>query len=466
VRPGDAFYMRMPTTTPAMRRRLASLLALLLLVPLALSACSVADILPDGAPGGTPVRGVCPKESASSGFGGRVYTPRQMRIAYGVESLCQQGYTGKGQTVILIESFGSPTIQADLDAYSQRFNLPLTTVDVRAPLSATPARGTEDADGWAVETTLDVETVHAIAPEAKIVVLTSPVAETQGVEGLPEFRMLQQYAVDHHGGNIVSQSYGASELSLNNAEGRDELRRWNDFYQRATTLQGMTFIASSGDGGATNYASAEDERTRQLASVPTTSFPANSPSVLTVGGTVLSISGATLQDVQESAWPKSGGGFSTFHPEPSYQQLLPASAQSQLQNRRGAPDVAASADPRAGLVIHYHGNYRVIGGTSASAPLWAGLIAIANQMAGHPLGFVNPAIYQIGASDKAAQDFRDITSGNNSWAGVPGYDAVAGWDPVTGFGSPIAEKLLPDLIAASAPAQGRRIGSGQSKQAL
>jgi subtilase family serine protease len=154
--------------------------------------------------------------------------------------------------------------------------------------------------------------------------------------------------------------------------------------------------------------------------------------------------------VQESAWPKSGGGFSAFYSTPSYQQLLPASTQRQLQNRRGVPDVAASADPRSGLVIHHQGKYRVIGGTSASAPLWAALIAIGNQMAGRPLGFVNPAIYQIGTSDKAKTDFRDITSGNNSWAGVPGYDAAPGWDPVTGFGAPIADKLLPDLIAASA----------------
>jgi subtilase family serine protease len=439
----------MSTTIPAMRRRLASLLALLLLLPLALSACSMADILPDAPRGSAPIRGVCPQESSSSGLGGQAYTPRQMRIAYGVESLCQQGYTGKGQTVILIESFGSPTIQADLDAYSQRFNLPLTTVDVRAPLSVRATSGTEDAKGWAVETTLDVETVHAIAPEAKIVVLTSPVAETQGVVGLPEFRWLQQYAVDHHLGNVVSQSYGASELSLDDAAGRVELQEWNDFYQRATTQQGMTFVASSGDGGATNYATEEDARTRQLANVPTTSFPANSPWVLTVGGTLLSITGSTLQAVQESAWPKSGGGFSVFYSTPSYQQMLPASVQSQLQNRRGVPDVAASADSRAGLVIHYQGKYRVIGGTSASAPLWAALIAIGNQMAGRPLGFVNPVVYKIGVSDKAAQDFRDITSGNNSWAGVPGYDAVPGWDPVTGFGSPIADKLLPDLIATS-----------------
>jgi subtilase family serine protease len=444
--------MLLLTTTPAMRRRLASLLALVLILPLTLGACAttVVDTVPTRTPKSTPGGGACPHESAASGFGGQTYTPRQMRIAYGVESLCQQGYTGKGQTVILIESFGSPTIQADLDAYSRRFSLPLTTVDVRAPLSMRAASGTEDAKGWAVETTLDVETVHAIAPEAKIVVLTSPVAETQGVVGLPEFRWLQQYAVDNHLGNVVSQSYGASELSLDDAAGRDELQQWNDFYRRATTQQEMTFLASSGDGGATNYATADDARTRQLASVPTTSFPANSPWVLTVGGTVLSINGATLQEVQESAWPRSGGGFSAFYSTPSYQQLLPASTQSQLQNRRGVPDVAASADPRAGLVIHHQGKYRVIGGTSASAPLWAALIAIGNQLAGRPLGFVNPAIYQIGTSDKAKTDFRDVTNGNNSQAGVPGYDAAPGWDPVTGFGAPIADKLLPDLIAARA----------------
>jgi subtilase family serine protease len=278
--------MPMLTITSAVRRRLASLLALVLIFPLTLCACNVgeATISPSRTLGGTPGNGVCPNESASSGFGGLVYTPRQMRIAYGVESLCQQGYTGKGQTVILIESFGSPTIQADLDTYSKRFNLPLTTVDVRAPLSSTPTRGTGDANGWAVETTLDVETVHAIAPEAKIVVLTSPIAETEGVEGLPEFRKLQQYAVDNHLGNVVSQSYIASELSLDDAAGRDELRQWNDFYQKATTQQRMTFVAGSGDGGATDFANKEDARAGLLASVPTTGFPADSPWGLTVGG--------------------------------------------------------------------------------------------------------------------------------------------------------------------------------------
>jgi subtilase family serine protease len=130
-------------------------------------------------------------------------------------------------------------------------------------------------------------------------------------------------------------------------------------------LAGCTGFACSGDGGATDFANEDYTREGRLAGVPTMGFPADSPWGLTVGGTVLSITGSTIQDVQESAWPKSGGGFSAFYSTPSYQQLLPASTQSQLQNHRGVPDVAASADPRAGLVISYHGSYHVIGGTSA-----------------------------------------------------------------------------------------------------
>src|SRR5262245_49534769 len=125
--------LRTHTSSSSVRRPLASLFALALIFPLALGACatSVVDTLPTRTPHSTPGSGACPQESAASGFGSQTYTPLQMRVAYGVESLCQRGYTGKGQTVILIESFGSDTIQADLDAYSQRFNLPLTTVDVR-----------------------------------------------------------------------------------------------------------------------------------------------------------------------------------------------------------------------------------------------------------------------------------------------------------------------------------------------
>ncbi len=434
------------------RRWLSVAAALLLLVPLALSACNVtvADNPADTTPGASSGTSACPDDA---GLSFPAYSPKQMRVSYGVEALCQKGDTGKGQTVIVIESFGSPTLQQDIDTFSQRFNLPHVTLDIRAPLGTTRFDYSDsDMTGWALETTLDVETIHAMAPDAKIVVLTSPVSETEGTVGLPEFRQLEQYAVDNHLGTIVSQSFGASELSLNDTAGQDELAKWNTFYQQATTQQGMTFVASSGDGGATDYANAADAQAGRLAHVRTIGFPADNPWVLAVGGTRLTIQGSNVQEV---AWSSSEGGFSRFYAEPSYQQKLPSSNQGELNNQRGVPDVAGSADPGQGLAIYLHtqpnsGRWQVIGGTSASAPLWAGILAVGEQLAGHPLGFVNPAIYKIGTSDKAGQDFRDITSGNNSQpqVGVQGFDAVPGWDPVTGFGAPHADKLLTDLVAA------------------
>jgi subtilase family serine protease len=454
----------MTMRTPIARRRQVQWIAALLLVPVLLAGCSVrvANNVPDETPTTTTATtartpaagGPCPTENAS---GGRGYTPRQLRTAYGVESLCQQGYTGKGQTAIVIVSYGSPTLQQDVDAFSQRFGLPKLTVDVRAPIGTAPFDATDqDMQGWAEETTLDVEMIHAIAPDAKVVVLTSPVDETEGTAGLPEFLQLEQYARDNHLGQVVNQSWDASEISLNDTAGRDEVAQYNAFYQDATTQQGLTFVAASGDSGATDYASAADYRAGKLSHTPTAGFPTDSPWVVSVGGTTLQVGNGA--QVSETAWNSnggaSGGGFSMFNAEPSYQRLLPSSDQSQLANRRGVPDVAATADPSTALDIYVNGRIVPIGGTSAASPLWAGILLIADQMAGHPLGFVNPALYKVGTSAKAAQDFRDITSGNNSMpsAGVQGYQTASGWDPVTGLGAPVADHLLPDLIAAASAA--------------
>lgn len=379
------------------------------------------------------------------------YTPYQFRVAYGVEALMQKRLTGKGQTVVDIVSFGSPTLQQDMDAFDQHFGLPPINIQIINPLG-TRAFGpfNKDMAGWATETTLDVQIIHAIAPDAGIVVLTSPVSETEGTMGLPQFRQLEQYALDHHLGSIVSQSWGASEVTLKDAAGQQEIHKWDTFFQKATTQQGMTFLSSSGDNGATDYI---DLEATKLSPTATTSFPADEPWVTSVGGTSAIRNGTTIQEkVWNSDGHGSGGGFSDFFTAPSFQKALPASVQSLLKNRRGVPDVAGDADPRTGMAFYQDGAWRLAGGTSASAPLWAGLIAIANQMAGHPLGFINPGLYKLGQSSNYTQDFHDITNGNNSvsYKGVtvPGYSAVPGWDPATGLGTPNAEKLLPDLIAA------------------
>jgi subtilase family serine protease len=372
-------------------------------------------------------------------------TPHEMRVAYGVESLYEQGYTGKGQTIIDIVSFGSPTLRQDMNAFDLQFGLPAVNLDIISPLNVPEYDPRNDKEGWAGETTLDVQIFHAIAPDAKIVVLTSPVAETEGTTGLPEFRQLLQYSLDHKLGNIVSQSWGASELTLQDSAGQQELARWNTIFQSATTQQGITFFASSGDNGSTDYA---DPAGKKIATVPTTSFPADSPWVTSVGGTTILPNGAGYS---EQAWSHSGGGFSRFYKTPSYQQSQPQSVTNELANRRGVPDVAGAANPYTGLAIYINGSWTMAGGTSASAPLWAGIAAVGDQMAKRALGFLNLALYKIASSGSYMQDFRDITQGNNTntEAHVPGHAAIPGWDAVTGLGSPIADKLLPDLAQAT-----------------
>lgn len=374
-------------------------------------------------------------------------TPHSMRVAYNMESLIQKGFTGKGQTVVDIVSFGSPTLQQDMDVFSQQFGLPPVTIQIINPLGTKPYDPKNpDMNGWATETTLDVEIIHAMAPDAGIVVLTSPVAETEGTIGLPEFLQLEQYAVDHHLGQIFSQSYVASETTLADAKGRKLVQDFTTFYQKITTQQGWTVVSGSGDHGATDYT---DIAATKFSPTPIVNFPADVPWVTAVGGTSLFDS---ADKIRETAWSGSGGGFSKFFSQPDYQIELPPGVQSQMKGQRGLPDIAANGDPSTAMAIYYNGSWQQIGGTSASTPTWAGIIAVANQVAGHPLGFINPGLYKIMATPKAAVDFRDITSGDNSFSQngvtVQGFPAVTGWDPITGSGAPIGDKLIPDLIAA------------------
>jgi subtilase family serine protease len=379
-------------------------------------------------------------------------TPHSMRVAYGMESLIEQGFTGKGETVVDIVSYGSPTLQQDVDTFDRQFGLPPITIQVQAPIgTAKPDPTNKDIAGWAEETTLDVELIHAMAPGAGILVLTSPVDETEGEIGMPQFLQLEQYAVKHKLGQIFSQSYVASEPTLADPQSRALVQTYDDFYQQIAS-QGWSVFTGSGDHGATDYINLASTK---ISPTPIVNFPADIPWVTAVGGTDL-VQSPT--GVNETAWGNesggSGGGFSTFFREPDYQKTLPANVQTQLNGQRGVPDVAANADPSSAMAVYFDGAWQQIGGTSAATPTWAGIIAVADQMAGHPLGLINPGLYKIETSAKAASDFRDITSGNNSFSQngitVKGYQAAPGWDPVTGLGAPIGDKLLPDLITALA----------------
>src|SRR6266487_1251762 len=418
------------TTLTWWRRTSTGVTATLLIVLLLLTACSIpggivgnggtSTATPHGSTKATATAtppiiskdDTCPELSGYPPTGVYCNTPYQFRVAYGVEALTEKGFTGKGQTVVDIVSFGSPTLQQDMDVFDKQFGLPPINIQIINPLGTKPFDPTnKDMVGWAGETTLDVQIIHAIAPDAGIVVLTSPVSETAG---------------------------------------RKEVQKWDAFFQKETTQQGITFFSSSGDNGATDYSNL---RATKLSPTPTTSFPADDPWVTSVGGTTMIRNGSRIEEmVWNSNGGASGGGFSDFFATPSFQKTLPSSVQSELQNRRGVPDIAGDADPLTGLAFYQDGAWMLTGGTSASAPLWAALIAVANQMAGHSLGFINPALYKMAMTSHYAQDFRDITVGNNDvnykGVSVQGYPAVQGWDPVTGLGTPNAEQLLPDLIAA------------------
>jgi subtilase family serine protease len=375
-------------------------------------------------------------------FGTPCYSPQEIRDAYGLTSVLDAGYTGSGQTIIIIDSFGSPTIAQDLQTFDAGYGLPdPPSLTVLAPLGTVPFDPTNsDQVGWAFETTLDVEWAHAMAPGADIVLLTSPVSETEGVQGMPEFLALEKYALDHKLGKIISQSWGATENTLFTPAGQKVFADFEAFYQRAME-EHVTVLASSGDGGSSNV-----DVNFNPYPFPTVIFPASSPLVTAVGGTSLyaDTSGHYLFEI---TWFASGGGVSQQFAEPAYQFVLPSSVQQILGRHRGLPDVAYNADSNTTILVYatflpqpFQG-YFGIGGTSEGSPQWAGIIADANQLAGHSLGFLNPRLYKSHDS----RFFHDITFGANALNGVPGYIAGRGWDLTTGWGTPNLGRLVEEL---------------------
>jgi subtilase family serine protease len=392
---------------------------------------------------------------AKTGF--PCYSPQEIRNAYDVTSLIKQGDTGKGQTIAIIDSFGSPTIRNDLNVFDKAYGLPNPpSLKVLAPLGTVPFNPKNaDQNGWAFETTLDVEWAHALAPGANIVLLTSPVSETQGVQGLPEFLFLEQYAVAQLHVNIISQSWGTTENTLFTQAGRYTLNQFENFYKYAAQKH-VTVLASAGDNGTAN-----PDVNGKIYPFPTVGFPASSPYVTAVGGTSLYAS-TTGSYQHETVWDEvargggaTGGGISEYFAEPYYQYAtLPSSDQKLLNGHRGLPDISYNADPYTSILVYLSfapntPGFYAIGGTSEGSPQWAGIVADGNQLAGHPLGFLNPALYKVGSGSDRGEGYHDITVGNNGYDGIKGYNATPGWDAATGWGTPKTASLMQELAALS-----------------
>ncbi len=405
-----------------------------------------------------------PDASCLANFGIPCYSPQQIRQAYGLTPILKAGFTGAGQTIIIIDSFGSPTIANDLKTFDAGYGLPdPPSFTVLAPLGTVPFDpNNSDQVGWAFETTLDVEWAHAIAPGANIVLLTSPVSETEGVQGLPEFLSLEKYALDHNLGKIISQSWAATENTLFTPAGQKVFEDFEDFYERAVQ-ENVTVLASAGDYGSAGPINAA---ATMFFPFPAVGFPASSPLVTAVGGTSLYADLAGKYEY-EIVWnnavitldtglvgPAGGGGVSQQFSEPAYQSLLPASVQKTLNHHRGIPDVAYNADPFTAILVYVgffpnpnSNGYYFIGGTSEGSPQWAGIIADANQLAGRPLGFLNPKLYAMGAEGENSEFFHDIKFGSNAFPfnAVPGFIATPGWDLSTGWGTPNVGTLVKEI---------------------
>ena len=357
------------------------------------------------------------------------YTPPQVAEAYNFPATA----SGAGQTIGIIE-LGGGYRQTDLTAYFKSLGLKTPgIVAVSVDGGKNKPSTASSADG---EVMLDIEVAASVATGAKIAVYFAPNTDQGFLDAIT--------TAVHDTANkpsVISISWGGPESSWTN----QSMTAMDAACQSAAAL-GVTITAAAGDDGSTDGGTGNN-----------VDFPASSPHVLACGGTTLDANGATI--VSEVVWNElasqegaTGGGVSNVFALPSWQANAHVPASSTSTGGRGVPDVAGDADPVTGYTIRVDSQTSVIGGTSAVAPLWAGLVAVANQQLGSNVGLLQPAIYAA----KAASTFNDITQGNNG-----AFSAGPGWDACTGLGSPIANKLIP-LLAASTSNKGPSKSPGKA----
>jgi subtilase family serine protease len=399
------------------------------------------------------VRFGCQTRLPSSFPASSCYGPQQIWKAYGFDQVFATGNYGAGASITIIDAYGDPLVQQGVDEMAAAFGIPSTQVNVIYPDGPAPV----DV-GWAVETDLDVQWAHAVAPAATINLV---VAKSNFDD---DILSATKYVADHHIGDVISQSFGENESCVDPALAAQQTAIF-----KRMAAQGQTLIASAGDDGAAQLACDGSKLVKAASS------PAVDPNVTAVGGTSLVAQPATRDAalhtlteggayVGETVWNEyalfgdrtsTGGGASVLYKQPAYQTLIDGNNKN--DGMRWIPDVAYNAAIQGGVIVGIpllgaNAFFRV-GGTSAGSPQWAGLVGLAVSAAGHGLGNINPKLYALGAGKSADTYYNDTIKGDN---GVPrdftgthfqivGYPGNAHWDASTGWGTPKAAALVSAL---------------------
>jgi subtilase family serine protease len=440
-----------------------------------------------------PTTGFC-----ETNYGIACYQPAQLQRAYDLAPLFSEGISGQGETIVIVDAFGSPSIASDLAAFDSETGLPappsFQVITPEGPITTNPTTCTStynstgpdtcsDYYGWTDETSLDVEWSHAMAPDANIILAETPMTETEGIYGIPQIVAAENYVINHHLGDVITQSFGANEQTFT---GPSQIYSLRSAYMNAAQ-QGVTVLAASGDQGSTDYVCdptsgcADPDNATCCSPTPAIDWPSSDPLVTGVGGTQLHLNGQGARTSPDTVWDDlsstvgvtgpvytwgaGGGGHSTVFPRPAFQDGVAGTVGA----TRGTPDIAMSAAVN-GAVDFYDttdpsvAGWGIVGGTSEASPLFSGIVALADQVAGHSLGDLNPDLYAM-AERGGADGIVPITQGSNAFTfcpaadtgsddscasssdlvAVPGFSANGSYSDATGWGTVNAAVFVPAL---------------------
>jgi subtilase family serine protease len=432
-------------------------------------------------------------------FGIACYQAFQLQRAYNLAPLFSRGIEGRGETIVIVDAFGSPSIGSDLQTFDAQMGLPnppsFRVITPEGPITTTPSNCTStytpngpdecsDYYGWTDETSLDVEWSHVMAPQANILLVETPMTETEGIYGFPQIVAAENYVVDHHLGDVITQSFGAAETTFTNPGQIYSLR---SAYINAAE-HGVTVLAASGDQGSTDdfcsptNGCADPDNVFCCFSTRTIDWPSSDPLVTAVGGTQLHLNAQGNRTAPDSVWDDlsstvgvpgpvytwgaSGGGHSTVFSRPFFQDGVAGI----FGGSRSTPDIAMSAAVN-GAVDFYDSTdpavagWGIVGGTSEASPLFSGVVALADQDAGHSLGYLDPALYAM-THGRGWDGIVPISQGTNTYTfcpaadtnddtgacasssdlvTVPGFNANGSYNDATGLGTVDAATFVPAL---------------------